>query len=74
MNLWHKEFNIISEMCSFTLSDSQKSCDFERGLLYLTLSYFVHLKTVYSQTAHGKYLRILESTALARAKLLLTEA
>ncbi len=44
INLWHNEFNIISEMCSFILSWFSKVCDFEWDLFVFDFSYFVHLK------------------------------
>ncbi len=75
MNLWHKEFNIISEMCSFTLSWFSKVCDFERGLFVFDFELFCTFKRLYTakQLMENTW-EILESTALARAKLLLTEA
>ncbi len=48
-NLWHNEFNIISEMCSFILS-----CFSSKACLYLTLSYFVQVKEYSQRVQVGK--------------------
>ncbi len=48
INLWHSEFNIISEMCSFILSRFSKVCDFEWGLFVFDFELFYTFKRLYA--------------------------
>ncbi len=48
INLWHNEFNIISEMCSFILSWFSEVSDFEWGLFVFDFELFCTFKRLYT--------------------------
>ncbi len=48
INLWHADFNIICEMCTFILSWFSKVCDFVWGLFVFDFELFCTFKRMYT--------------------------